>query len=108
MSQTRICCTKCGFPLCYCQCPKPESPSAGTVPEPVAPPLVGTGSMVGLRSLTFVCVGQGLTALAMYIEGCVGFETLSAAIYFPTLTLIGAWLMRREPCSPTVGKYTIS
>lgn len=52
MSQTRLLCEKCGFPQCYCTCPRPESQSAGTAPESGATPLVGTGGMVGLPALS--------------------------------------------------------
>jgi hypothetical protein len=47
MSATRIQCQKCGFPLAWCECGKPVSPSADAPREEVKMPLVGTGSIVG-------------------------------------------------------------
>lgn len=58
---------------------------------------VRSGRMVGLRTLCLVCVLYALTALLMFAVDMVGLETLAAAIYWPPFTVLGAWLLRREP-----------
>jgi hypothetical protein len=56
-----------------------------------------SGRMVGLLTLAFVCVGQGVMAGLMFTMGIVGLETVSAAMYFPALTFLCAWALSQEP-----------
>lgn len=58
---------------------------------------VGSGEIVRLRSLTFVCVAQAGMALLMGAFGAVGSDTVIPACYFSFSTFVGAWLMRDKP-----------
>lgn len=58
---------------------------------------VGSGELVRLRSLTFVCVAQAGMALVMGAIGTVDSSTVIPACYFSFSTFIGAWLMREKP-----------
>ena len=50
-----------------------------------------------LRDVGFAWLAQAAGAFVMLLCGQVGIETLSAAIWFPGLTLLIVWLKPQKP-----------
>ena len=91
-------CPDCHWPThkCCCRLPKVSSAQA-PVQDRGASPLVGSGSLVRLRSLGIVCVAQAGMALVMAALGIVDRWTVYPACYFSITTFVGVWLMRDKP-----------